>query len=213
MLRLLVCPYQEADGSSFCKSFTINRYGTAVGSTSLASCLSCRIADTSTRGGCWLAVCLHLQYKFLSPRQHHSRVPAVPPRPVCNGYAMVVLVVNGSESSDWILIKIGISHYYRLNYCPSCYYYCCLEINLSAVANLPLLLASQQGTACDAGLECISPPCVICSMCLPGKYKSCPGPTNCGCEMQIRMLLPRDLSHATYAVKALQQMGCRMCKC
>jgi hypothetical protein len=32
---------------------------------------------------------------------------------------------------------------------------------------------------CDAGQECVSPPCTNCSFCLPGHYKSCPGPTNC----------------------------------
>lgn len=171
--------YQESQGSSFCASCPINTYGTAAGATSLSTCLACRTLDTSTRGAVGQqfetsCVCNPSYYRI---DNRSTDCQTCPPGLSCNGYKAVLPAVNGSV---WNITTLGTTQYYRLVYCPSGYFYSGLNQNLVSDPNAQLVLASQQCTACDAGLECVQPPCVNCSLCLPGYYKSCPGSANCG---------------------------------
>ena len=176
--------YQESQGSSFCTQCPVNTYGYVTGAIGPSYCLACSALDMSTRGQSGqqyetACICNTNYYRIDSST---VQCQSCPPGLICNGYSNVVPILNGSI---WNSITVGQNNYYRLVYCPLGYYYSGFGIDWSSisVSNINLILAAQQCTACDAGKECLQPPCANCSLCQPGHYKACPGSQNCGpCE-------------------------------
>ena len=171
--------YQENVGSSFCNLCPKDTYGNMTGAISLDQCFACRSLDTSTRGAVgqkYETSCICNQ-DYYRVRNSTTECQKCPPGLVCNGLSSVEPVVN---SSLWNVVTLGISDYYRLVFCPAGYFYPDLNYLLSATdPNINALVASQQCTMCDAGMECVSPPCATCTKCKPGHFKSCPGPFSC----------------------------------
>ena len=170
--------YQGSHGSSSCDPCPKDSYGTVQGATSQSQCTACRTIDTSTRqkvGQKFFTACIcNLDYYRIDNKTDQCQ--KCPPGLTCNGYDYVVPVVN---QSLWSVIKIGGIDFYRLHFCPRGYYYSDLHSLSVTDPGANAILASQQCTACTAGVECINPPCSSCSNCLPGTFKSCSGPTDC----------------------------------
>jgi hypothetical protein len=170
--------YQDGHGKSSCHACPKDTYGISYGATSLEECLQCRSYDTSTRGavgqkGETSCICNTNFYRIYNSTIQCQKCP---PGLMCNGRDSVIKVVN---DSTWVVISLGLNDFYRLTFCPLGYYYAELNSHLLSDPNSYSVLAAQQCVACDAGTECVEPPCLTCSMCIPGHYKSCPGPTNC----------------------------------
>ncbi len=169
--------YQGGQGSSSCYPCPQDTYGTVPSATSQSQCIVCRTLDTSTRqkvGQKFFTACIcNVDYYRIDNQTDQCQ--KCPPGLACNGYNYVVPVVN---QSLWKAIKIGELDFYKLHFCPRGYYFSDLHSSVTD-PGANQILATQQCTACNAGEECITPPCVSCSNCLPGTFKSCSGPTDC----------------------------------
>ena len=186
--------YQGSPGSSSCELCPKDTYGTIQAAISQSQCMACRTLDTSTRqkdGQRSFTDCIcNLNYYRIDNTTDQCQ--KCPPGLVCNGYDYVIPAVSGSL---WNATRIGGLDYYRLYFCPEGYHY--PELLLFSVTDPQAnsILGAQQCTPCDAGVECVHPPCVSCSNCLPGKFKSCSGPTDCS-ECKVDTFQPMNGSLA-----------------
>ena len=169
--------YQSYRGQSSCDPCPQNQYGSSTGASSSFQCLSCPTADTTTRGktGQGLDTSCICNNDYYRVRNDTSQCQKCPPGLICTGYSQYTPVVNQSE---WKAVTIASNDYYVLYYCPAGYQYPDLLTVITA-ENIASIIPNQQCTACSAGYECVQPPCLSCSKCPSGKFKSCSGPTPC----------------------------------
>jgi hypothetical protein len=170
--------YQINQGSSVCTACPKDTYGNSTESSSADACWACR-SDTSTRGLVgqqFETACICKEF-FYRIRNETVQCQTCPLALKCDGTSNVVPVVNMSK---FVQYQIGPNDYYRLKYCPSGHFYQDLETSVPEFGpSAEAFLAGQQCIPCDAGKECVNPPCVNCVLCLPGTFKPCPGTTNC----------------------------------
>ena len=169
--------YQEIGGQVSCNACPIDYYGNHTGSTSISECIPCP-ADTSTRrasGQAFETACICNSPGFYRIDNTTVQCQQCPTGLICNGYAKVQRLLNGSE---WIVIHVDLNDLYRLTFCPSGYYYSLFGASILSQA-VTTILPLQACTPCPAGHECFDPPCTQCSLCKPGHYKSCDGPELC----------------------------------
>ena len=92
-----------------------------------------------------------------------------PPGLTCTGNAIVESKIQGSDWAEQILDEAAI---YKLESCPSGYYVSPASVDASNAAQ-------QECLPCRKGEECVTAPCVTCTLCQPGFYKAAVSTDEC----------------------------------
>ena len=159
--------FKAAVGTDACTSCPINTYREDPGANELSNCEAC-LEKSTTRGleaqTTWESCICDSVYYRIKFDDSTDQCQDCPPGLICHGDDTLEVVVAGS---NWIKDDA----IFRLVDCPAGYY----------VFNGGEFFSSetQRCEPCEAGFECVYPPCTACSQCAPGYYKAVKGPIPC----------------------------------